>query len=759
MKKLSVFIIMIVFFSMLLVASQTPATADSEPPEWGDWVIDEDTTVTGETIVVHGDVIVKNGSALTLENCVLKIDSKIAGQNGIEVEAGGELYVYNTTITDYKPYQYYKFDVSGKLRIKNVDISNLGSLMTWGLFLKKTDDTVIKDSRIHDSGPYCNGITLQDSTAFIESTAIYNTYIGIHCWGTSNATLKDNHVWSNNIGIGITENATAMVDGNDISNNINRGIGTDQHSEVCIINSTIKSNGRMGVWCFGDSAVDIINNIITNQDRGIQYSDTSHGKVINNIIGSNSVNGIECGDNARSEIFDNNIISSNGYGGIVCFQNALVNISNNTISNNEKRGIEINDNAITEVYGNTINLNRDIGIVCSDRSDTSITGNIVTGNSRYGIFSQLLMGGKLTAENNYVHNNGDGGIVVDFLSTVKLCNNTVSAHVKNGIMIINGATPFIVNCTVLDSREYDLWVDNKSHPAIFNTNFDLNKLFFNDTESIISIGHWVGVNVRNKNDVPVQNAGITVTNSNGIEVFNGTSDYDGHVSCIPVVEYDLDYTFNKTAYTPHNVYASKLGKSDSEKITIDRNRVIDFVLDVSDKLARGNLITRVVEGHEVCVEYSGNGTVTIEPVKLVPEIPEAIKDIGIFFDLKTNGEVEDLYITVRYSDEEMNGVNEADLRMYCYLDPGEYDPGEYDPGEYGGWVMIKNSGVDVHSNVVWAKVDHATIFAPMARETSKQTGPGTTAAWLWYSSIVAVLAIILLIFISVMMKKKKKSLI
>lgn len=273
------------------------------------------------------------------------------------------------------------------------------------------------------------------------------------------------------------------------------------------------------------------------------------------------------------------------------------------------------------------------------------------------------------------------------------------------------------------------------------------------------------VNVRNKNDVPVQNARVTITNKDGTEVFNSSTDYDGHVSCIPMVEYDLDYTFNKTIYTPHNVYASKLGKSDSEKITIDRNRVIDFVLDVSDKLSRGNLITAVVEGHEVSVEYLGNGTVTIEPAKIVPEIPEAIKDIGVFFDLKTNGEVEDLYITVRYSDEELEGVNEADLRMYCYFDPGEFDPGEFDPGEYdpgeydpgefkGGWVMIKNSGVDVHSNIVWARVSHTTIFAPMSRETSKQTGPGTTTIWLWYSSIVAVL-IGLLIIIAVLMKKKK----
>ncbi|MDI6917544.1 MAG: hypothetical protein QMC80_07080 [Thermoplasmatales archaeon] len=81
MKKLSVFIIMIVFFSILLAAPQIPAAADSEPPEWGDWKINENTTMTGETIVVHGDVIVENGSALTLNNCVFSISDTIINKS------------------------------------------------------------------------------------------------------------------------------------------------------------------------------------------------------------------------------------------------------------------------------------------------------------------------------------------------------------------------------------------------------------------------------------------------------------------------------------------------------------------------------------------------------------------------------------------------------------------------------------------------------------------------------------------------------
>ncbi len=153
MKRFSALIILILLFSGLL-AVPTPAVADSEPPKFGNWVIKEgeNTTVTGETIVVNG-VIVENGSALTLDHCVLKIDWGVTGYNGIKVEAGGELYVHNSTITANKSYQYYKFDVSGKLQMEGTDVSRMGSPMTWGLFLENTDNAVIKNCRIHDSGP------------------------------------------------------------------------------------------------------------------------------------------------------------------------------------------------------------------------------------------------------------------------------------------------------------------------------------------------------------------------------------------------------------------------------------------------------------------------------------------------------------------------------------------------------------------------------------------------------------------------------
>lgn len=48
-----------ILVTLLLTLLPTPA-AQAEEHKWGDWVIEGDETVEGETIIVHGDAIVTN---------------------------------------------------------------------------------------------------------------------------------------------------------------------------------------------------------------------------------------------------------------------------------------------------------------------------------------------------------------------------------------------------------------------------------------------------------------------------------------------------------------------------------------------------------------------------------------------------------------------------------------------------------------------------------------------------------------------------
>lgn len=111
--------------------------AETPPPNNGNWIINDMTTINDESIVLNGDLIVEDGGELQLYNVDLKFncdsdeefklkvekggkidiyDSTISSNTnhdyGIDVHSKGEFNVYNSTVTDYSTAAY--FSVSEK---------------------------------------------------------------------------------------------------------------------------------------------------------------------------------------------------------------------------------------------------------------------------------------------------------------------------------------------------------------------------------------------------------------------------------------------------------------------------------------------------------------------------------------------------------------------------------------------------------------------------------------------------------------------
>jgi len=59
----------------------------------GDWLIDSDTFVYNETVVVNGNLIIQNGGKLTLRDTTIKMNVASDGEYYIEVQSGGELNI------------------------------------------------------------------------------------------------------------------------------------------------------------------------------------------------------------------------------------------------------------------------------------------------------------------------------------------------------------------------------------------------------------------------------------------------------------------------------------------------------------------------------------------------------------------------------------------------------------------------------------------------------------------------------------------
>jgi len=160
--------------------------------------------------------------------------------------------------------------------------------------------------------------------------------------------------------------------------------------------------------------------------------------------------------------------------------------------------------------------------------------------------------------------------------------------------------------------------------------------------------------------------------------------------------------------------------------------------------------TTSVDGNEVTVAYNGTGTltvthVTVDEIETTPkkDLPSGKKHIGIFIDVDTTGTIHDAFITVKYDDSDVAGIDESKLMMYYWNETTSE------------WMLIDDSGVWTNNNTVWARITHFTIFAPMAEKTA--AGPAPAVSWLIYVGVFSAVIIMVVISLAVTVKRKKKT--
>lgn len=97
--------------------------------------------------------------------------------------------------------------------------------------------------------------------------------------------------------------------------------------------------------------------------------------------------------------------------------------------------------------------------------------------------------------------------------------------------------------------------------------------------------------------------------------------------------------------------------------------------------------------------------------------------------LIVHGDVKDVYITVSYdpSDYELGGYA---IKMYHW---------DEDARE---WIEIQESGADARNNIVWAELEHFTIFAPMAEKIAKTRAEGLPTDYFLVGALFASVFII-----------------
>lgn len=213
-------------------------------------------------------------------------------------------------------------------------------------------------------------------------------------------------------GIQISENNTAVISSNKISNNMYSvpgrkwatGILVHQSDGSSITNNNIKSN-QIGINLIQANGNTITGNIITGDSlskAGIMVSNLETDKTrttTNNTIKRNTLSGGFIGiwsSYAHGNKYLNNIISSSFRNGIYLWNSNNNVLTSNTISavkssTRDAYGIELDDEGTDDVIGSQNNTLIDNTIIKSD------SGFLLAKNSKNNIFSNNRFNGTITS--------------------------------------------------------------------------------------------------------------------------------------------------------------------------------------------------------------------------------------------------------------------------------------------------------------------------------------------------------------------------
>jgi parallel beta-helix repeat protein len=235
--------------------------------------------------------------------------------------------------------------------------------------LIKCSKMIVQNLNLADNG---EGILLVSTTnSRITKNHIINTDWGIFAHNSSNIVITENNLESNDIGIKFHDSSNSNIQSNNF---IQNGGGA---SLIGTQNNVISGN-----------------NITRNTGYGLWLNGFDNNRVEQNIIAENEGDGVVVYSSCNNTIVGNTI-ASNGYYGVKIWL--------------ESSGNEISKNLIA---------NQTIGVLIRGCVNNSIIGNIITENQDWGLHLADGSRNNVIFNNNFLHNQQEGGIQVLVTSTI-----------------------------------------------------------------------------------------------------------------------------------------------------------------------------------------------------------------------------------------------------------------------------------------------------------------------------------------------------
>ncbi|UCH88530.1 MAG: right-handed parallel beta-helix repeat-containing protein [Thermoplasmata archaeon] len=372
--------------------------------------------------------------------------------------------------------------------------------------------------------------------------------------------------------------ASANINYAIIYNTFYKAIGAESGG-ILVINNSVIYHSFAGIM--GDYFDPLIDNCVfhnTSQPIAFQYN--VNGSITNSVF-INNKGGVIWTNSGGKQIFDNNLVKNCGYGGAsaelgVQLMNTNIHFTNNTILNNSGHGAYIRSFGSPThniIFNNTFVKNGRIAggagiyIDAYSNKDTSVIYDNDIYLNAFGIAmnTSKTNGGdaSTTIRDNDIYDNLLAGVVIANESTPNFHYNSISNN-KWGILVYDAA-PWIVNCTISSSSEYDWYVMNDATPTSLNTTFDHSKL-----KVVITAGDqyldvkWF-MNVRAREEKPPFSAAANVEirvyywNDTVTLRYRTFTDTQGMARYLPVLEKRMRDSL-VTYYAPYNITADDLNQ-------------------------------------------------------------------------------------------------------------------------------------------------------------------------------------------------------
>ncbi len=447
-------------------------TLGCNPPNIGNWTINQNVNCTGIQINLSGNLIINTTGNLILTRVNLTMMMADDGSNFINKTPNGGLWIYNSTIasnnSDYE-YDFWVYGSGGNdnFTLQNSNISDAGyGSGSQGIQLYNISNVVVSNNNISGGSQY--GLYLQYST---------NNNI-------TNNTIITNGTSGYGVYLFLSSNSILL-------NNIINTTGSSSHG--ILLNTSSKSN-------------TLSNNIIsTNGSNGngiYLFSNSDNNTIQNNTITTtiSSGNGIYLDTKLNSNIIQYNTITTAGIG-IYLYAGVSNVISNNTIttSGNYAPGIYLQPFSGAPISNLTVSAN-------------TIT---TSGGFSYGIEALNFVAGisvNNTLSGNIITTSGGGGhgIFLDAGSSLNITSNRINATGANadGINIQDNSDSNIFNSNNIIQSSRDAFrfsVTGSSYPENNNlTNNNISNIAGYDI-----IFATEGINGTHLNDQPINNYSFT----------------------------------------------------------------------------------------------------------------------------------------------------------------------------------------------------------------------------------------------------------